>query len=584
MNALRCLALVPPGLLEFFDAHRGVCWTIAWLAWLTVVALAVVQLAREWHPDARSLRHVPRGLLSPGVFLAAATVAMILFRWPLVMAGRMTNPDEPQLAAAAMTYWRDPVPWRSVDLHTSGPLNAYFLWPALWLRGHIGYAELRATALLAHVITVLAVFGALRRLLGEGLARITTLPLLSFVAFATLWEFVQYSSEQLSVMLIAIAAWLLASACVAAGNGQRRHQITLFLGGAALGAVPFAKLQGTLLAGLIGMFALTAVIRVRIEKKARIRGLVALVAGAATPALIMGVILTIYGLWAQFHAAYIESNSSYVDGFEEGRMHMLEGFFSTFVAYNPAFKPFFCGTLLVALAVALGAGVSRVQPRALLAAAWILTAAAFWSVIYPGRPFSHYLHFLLPTLAWLGGISLAAWLRSADQTFPVRRIATVRWASIALFAALLLAPAVAAWLEEDFPVPSLVAAHRDAMHPVSKRVRELARPGDTLVVWGWYPWLYPETGLNQGLRDAHTYNQIAARPMQRFYRDRAMRDLRKNQPAFVVDAVAPSSFVFTDRATAGMAIFPEFAAYVNEHYRFVEEIRGFRIYERNDRK
>ncbi|MDB6126859.1 MAG: hypothetical protein JWM35_755, partial [Verrucomicrobia bacterium] len=67
------------------------------------------------------------------------------------------------------------------------------------------------------------------------------------------------------------------------------------------------------------------------------------------------------------------------------------------------------------------------------------------------------------------------------------------------------------------------------------------------------------------------------------FRDRTLRDLRKNQPALFVDSVCEGSFTYFDRKTAGLQIFPELEDYVAHHYRLIEDLHGYRIYLRNDR-
>ena len=50
-----------------------------------------------------------------------------------------------------------------------------------------------------------------------------------------------------------------------------------------------------------------------------------------------------------------------------------------------------------------------------------------------------------------------------------------------------------------------------------------------------------------------------------------------------VDAVGPRNIAFEDRRLAHDARFPALAAYIRAHYPQVAEIKGCRIYARNDR-
>lgn len=575
------VALVPAGLRPWFDADPSRYWTIAWLAGALLVLVVLAQLVREWHADAGPARRLPAWVSRPWFFAAAVVLATLAFRWPMVLAGPLDNPDETQMGAGALTYWHDPVPWRSVDLHNAGPLDAYILWPARLLTGRVDYPGLRLTALALHLVAALAGYGLLRRFTSEGIARLGALPLIAFVAFTSHWEFVQYSSEQLSVALLAVGAWLLAVAATPA-DGRRREP--WYGAGFCLGCLPMAKTQAVPLGLALGLIGLAAAwLAGTPARRPRIRRVLTLIAGALTPAAAFAVVLTVYGLWAQFQASYLEAGSLYTLGYEEAREQAVRNFWSMFLEYNHSFRTFAYGALAALAAAALFGGIPRLQPRRILAAAVALLALAAWTAIYPARPFWHYLQFLLPPLGWLAGLSLAAYLTVAQSTVATRWLATVRWIAAAVFVALAVVPQVASRAQDRHPaVGRLEAARLRSLHPVSARLRELARPGDTLLVWGWFPRLHLETGLIQAVRDAHTARAIEPQPMRRFYRDRILRDLAKHPATFIVDAVCPGAFTYHDRAEAGMEVFPELAALVQQQYRLVAEIDGFRIYARRD--
>lgn len=65
------------------------------------------------------------------------------------------------------------------------------------------------------------------------------------------------------------------------------------------------------------------------------------------------------------------------------------------------------------------------------------------------------------------------------------------------------------------------------------------------------------------------------------YRDVSLEDLEKNQPRWIVDAVAPGSFNSTDRETHGIQTFPEFEEILKCDHEPIDKIDGVRIYERN---
>jgi hypothetical protein len=229
-------------------------------------------------------------------------------------------------------------------------------------------------------------------------------------------------------------------------------------------------------------------------------------------------------------------------------------------------------------------GLIKLKPRALLAGAWLLVIIGVWTVVYPGRPFGHYLHFLILPLAWLGGLSFIAAFRLAESATSLRATALIRSGVAAGFVLLTVVPQIVVRANEAHPaIGALADARRNSLHPVSARLRELAQPGDTMMVWGWFPRLHTESGISQGTRESHNYREIEGGPMQRFFRDRTLRDLRKNRPALFVDAVCEGSFTYVDRTAAGLQVFPELEKYVAANYRLEEDLGGYRIFVRKDR-
>jgi hypothetical protein len=351
---------------------------------------------------------------------------------------------------------------------------------------------------------------------------------------------------------------------------------TLAVAGFLLGCLPFAKMQAIPIGFTLGVFALIACARMPATWRTRFTRMGALAGGALVPTLLMALTLTIYGLWAQFRMAYIDGNTTYSTGYEEARARALGNFIETFVTYSDGFAPFFWSSLATVGAAAIAVGVGGLRRPLLLVGTVVLIAVGVWTVAYTGRPFGHYLHFLFIPLALIAGLSYLAALRDGEITRTL--------AASLVFLVLTLVPQVVKRTTEVHPaIGGLSKARLDSLHPVSARLRELAEPGDTMLVWGWFPRLYIESGITQGTREAHNHHEIEEVPLHRFFCDRTMRDMRKNRPAFVVDAVTKGSFTYEDRKFAGLQVFPELEKYVAENYHLEEDLGGYRIYERNDR-
>ena len=98
--------------LLWLDAESVRYWTVAWLAFALVVALA-------WAPSATAPARWWRGSWP---FAAAVLLMLAAFRWPSWFYPRELNPDEAQTIASALTLECFPVYWKYVDGTTHGPV------------------------------------------------------------------------------------------------------------------------------------------------------------------------------------------------------------------------------------------------------------------------------------------------------------------------------------------------------------------------------------------------------------------------------------------------------------------------------
>jgi hypothetical protein len=123
-------------------------------------------------------------------------------------------------------------------------------------------------------------------------------------------------------------------------------------------------------------------------------------------------------------------------------------------------------------------------------------------------------------------------------------------------------------------------------HPqgaVAKELRKYAHAGEALGIWGSMSNYYVEARLRQATREAHSQLEIIDSPHYDYFRQRYLADFRRSAAPVFVDAVGPGNYLFQNRALAHEVIFPELAAYVQDHYTPVAAVHGSRIYVRKDR-
>lgn len=552
-------------LLLWFDENPVRYW---WLVYTTVAVVACVAyrpLLRT--PSAATDEHGPDWRWGLAIF-----ALLLAGRWPYLVVSTELNADESQMLAGAITLRHDPVFWRSVDGNTAGPLDFYALLPASWVFGPVGYLPARVTSLLLLGSALWLLHAGVARLGGRTAARIATLPSLAFTALTTHRDFTHYSTEQLPLLLLGAAFFLGVGEFQAA---QPRRWVRFCLG-LVLGAVPLAKLQGIPLgAALAGLLVCSDLRRPGFRWNDYRGAWLAMVAGALVPAAGFGAMALATGEWDNALASYIHGNLSYAtnSGFTLARN--LDRLAANIAQPGDLVPWWVGGTFLFAI----GAVATRRPPpaggRAALPTAVALLLVGVFAVLAPNRPYAHYLFFLLPPLVWVTAACAARLIDGGTSASRSRRALTV--------GLLLLGPAavLAGRVGRPHPQAGLLAAH--AQRPPSEAVRliiALAPPGEPLAVWGWMSSYHVETGRHQALRESHSDYQISPGPLQPFYRQRYLADMRRNPPAIFVDATGPGNFMHTDRAVAHDAIFPELASHVRENYRLAAEANGCRIYAR----
>jgi hypothetical protein len=206
-----------------------------------------------------------------------------------------------------------------------------------------------------------------------------------------------------------------------------------------------------------------------------------------------------------------------------------------------------------------------------------LLLCAVLAVILPGRGFGHYWFFVFGPVLLASATVLGPAVRWLEACGP-----RVHRAALLSLGPILLA----------LPVHHRLATSRDAVlaeemtgrptvQEAGERLRTLARPGDSLSVWGWRAELHIYSQLPQATREAHTQWLIQDIPQRDYYRRRFLADLARTQPRFIADAVGPRGFSFTDRHAAGHETFPEFSDLLARRYHYLGETGDVRLYVRH---
>lgn len=540
--------------LFWLDAAPARYWTVGWICLGVTALLAVVAPNRQ-----------PGRGRSGWLFAGAVILTLLAFRWPTFYYRFDLNPDEAQIIAGAITLDHDPVVWRAVDTTTHGPLLEYLLVVAHVLGAPYNYFSARVVAVLLQALTLLAVWGTLRSLAPERVARFGILPGLAFWSLIAWEDFVHYSSELPGLALLAFATYATARLLGSDATDRARRRWAL-LAGASAGLVPFGKLQSAPQAAVLLVVGAACIWFMPSLRTSRKVLLGCLSAGVGLIGLLLTIFLQCFDLWGEFWRTYVLSALDFL-GTSAYPFAAMPGRFFNFAATAPLFSFFFWGGLVFAV-LYLREPVADARLRAARRVAWLLLGAAFFTVIRPGRESVHYLHLLVAPLTLLVGLTLASATAS-----------TRRWRVAAAFGLLALAPQIGDRLATGSRFVGNARLHWDQPPSAAAQfIRARAERGDAMAMWGWQPNLLVEVHMRHATREAQSGNQIMQWPLTPFFVERYVADLAAQKPAWFVDAVGPGAFIFDARATQAHESVPQLRELIDQRYDFLTEIGNLRIY------
>ena len=568
-----------------------VYWVIGLGLFSILIVVSVMPLFVRVKPSGSDRHFLLRMILDRRFYGAMVGLAVVGLRWP-IFARELLNTDEGHSIACAMKLGVDPVFWRGIDGTTGGPMLYYPLLLPKLIGLPIEYGSARAMGLLALIGSILLLYGVVRRLFDDGVARLAVLPLITCWALTTSSHFAHYSSEQIPVFLITLALYFL----VRWWKDSPGSDGALILSGLALGSIPFAKLQAV----PVGLFVATCGVIVIASRYRRSvselwkRLLIFVASGLAVPAFFLIMVIGT-GVWQDFWQSYVLNNLGYGGRYLQfgdvglslaQRVWIVVG--RSFWIYDLA--ELVGGTLFLGLLVLLGALAlarqSLFERGGLLLMATGLLLASTIAVALPRTLFSHYFLLLaVPvTFVW------AVWLGIAVQTARNRFSGRQQTAALVILVSVVLALTVVRPFERRLrrhhPVFSKVASTPQVVSsPVAEVALGFGRQGESMAVWGWQPWQFVEAGLYPATRDTQTQWQILDTPQRPYYLDRYRADLVESLPPVFVDTVgyvedpqSPWRPVFWNRELQAHDAFPGIAAVVGQHYRQVGEVGASRVY------
>jgi hypothetical protein len=506
----------------------------------------------------------------------------ILFgRWSSIVYPFPLNVDEAQAAANTLRITVNGLNWTSLDGTTVGPLNSLLLmWPKL-LGLNVTLGLTRVTAAVVLIFVSLLVYSIGKRFLGRWLGLLCTLPLIFFYAFPESHDYLHYSSELLSLLLLVFANYLVVEIVF---RGKTASVWLFFFSALLAGMVPFSKLQATPIAFVVGSFIL--ILALILDEEFRWKKVFATVFGGILVALLFLLPLLMSGNLFHFWNSYVLWSTEYVKeplSFLTIHEMIAQDWILKCVTYFMISICVLSSLLYRWLRVSgeLGGRLFAIN----LSYFSLIFFVAIWVVLKPGNIFLHYLMFYPPFLAIcvMVSVSFVKYLPPSRGLYFSAAYVGLAFAFVNSFP----------YLEriQKLKTATLKKSNISADNNILKASNIFSwLPFDNnyMLVWGWMPQWYLLSSKTPATRESHSYAQIVDSKLKNYFRQRFLEDIRESSPDYVIDAVSGSSFGFNDSQRFSPAIFPEFSRILVDKYTRVlpayANEKCSKIYARNDLK
>ncbi len=498
------------------------------------------------------------GSFSQRSFLLLSAFFLALARLPVLVFNRELNADESQMLAQAMTLAKDPVYWRSVDGTTGGPLSSYFLIVVAFLRGGYDYITAHLGALLLVLLTLFFLFKALVSWFGAVRAAWGIFPSILFYGFTRYPDFVHYTSEHFPVAVLAACTWLTA----VLDNSRKLSPFRALLLGALLALVPFGKIQAVPLAAAIAVYLFYLV-----WSRGEWRVFLLIIYGGAGTLLAVFLLTFLAGVSGDFITYYIQGNLQYKNGTPIWQNIVFQ-FLQSLKATD---------MILLVVPLLIFTATYRLRPNIehpAVRTLWLglgVLISAIYAASRTGSGYTHYLLFLVIPLCLI----TTCFISTPTGRAPLSYLLVPLLTAAAAFCLQVKQYGVFNTFESG---PGL--NRRLPFTETATAASEFLQKNDRMVVWGWNCQYYVECGVPQGVAENHSIRSIYEHAMRSTYRERYLRDMKRNKPAVFIDATGKNSLWLQDTLTQSYRSFPELADYIDNHYTLAGKPDGNRLFVR----
>lgn len=490
------------------------------------------------------------------ILLLLNFLLLILIRIPFVFDNNELQIDESGIIGQAISVREGLYVWQGIHPTTAGPFNTYvYYWFCLLTNMPINYISAHLLSLIFDSITLGILYFSGKYLFGQKKALFAlTLTLLLWNIGNNQGEIFHYASEKFSLIIISILIFLLFKQF----KSQKVKILELFVSGLLIALVPFAKPQGIVLVGVLGLFYLGYAIYLQPKQKFKL--FAAIASGAAIFLLAMLIYTIIIDGWTTF-LAQIMVMADYGSSIN----------LSTKIAYfNIVPVPFKDNTLALVFTFVFASAVYSYKKLKSEYGLYVyvfiilMSLTSFYTVIKPGTFFVHYFHYLIPFLFYL----------IIFTTIGKTEIIALTFAVILVFN----------YFKFDRSHSIFDSSENFAKSITMKTtvlgscMNQLSKPNDKMAIWGWTLGYFPETQLAQAVSFHHVAYLVSG-SHQELFKQQFLDEIKTNKPTFFLDT-SVNGFVVKESHEKS---FPKLAKYIQTNYTLIKNDNGDRLFIRNDR-
>jgi hypothetical protein len=479
----------------------------------------------------------------------------------------LLNTDEFVIASKAIRIIKSNFKFFEFDGDTSGVLNMMFLlWPSVF-KLDITYLSIRLTAIIVISLILYYTYKIIKLHVKKNLSIILILPLILFFSLTKDPDFLHYSNELVTTLFIVFSLFIFFK------NFENIKNYQLILVSFALGSVLFAKMQFFPVAVT---FVSLIMYRFIFIKKETNKACVFCI-GFILPTILLSFYYFINNEFLDLfynvihyplsHLIASNLNSNLILAHTNDLISVIKSSKKTILInhllFNSAFHLFYLYLIIFLFYClkinSLNQFYKIVDFKIFLTS--ILIAIIFLIIIGTGSVHRHYTIILMPIIP----IFISIFINRADLKFNVKIKSNIYFNFLLSLFFLSLIFETSKFYSANFKHSEFLNNQINFLSPKIFKHFKLDEKKDKLVVWGWKPEFYILSNLMPASRETVNQKQIDYKSNRKYFRDRFVKDFKKNKPSLIIDYVKPKGG-YISNVKFGIDSFTEISELMRENF------------------